>query len=370
MKLADNGSRGDYVSSGGSILWDASASTGFHRQIIGIGRDDSSTLLQKKSHTMDDTTRIYVPSLSPRSLESDGSFSNDRSFVLMGNDGGQMFNAGDTDFPPEVQSRLNRIWEVDNTGFSDAFSIDFILNTEPDQLANASDLRLLVSTTDDFTNAAVYGENITIDGNVVTVSGIDVDKIPQGSTRFVTLGSLRSLTSLPVSLISFTAQVKDTVVQLDWATAWERNNAYFVIERSANGVSWQPIGRVAASDALTSPAYYSYTDAQPLEGTAYYRLRQTDVDGTYAYSPVRMVKLQRVAGVQIFPNPVTNELTIKGRKADLQNLQVLDVAGKNHTTQLPIRIGETQTVIDMSRLAHGVYFIKIKNKTYKVLKSK
>ncbi|RYE83225.1 MAG: hypothetical protein EOO65_04300, partial [Methanosarcinales archaeon] len=92
---------------------------------------------------------------------------------------------------------------------------------------------------------------------------------------------------LPVKLTSFAGQVDGhNLATLCWTTASEYNTAYFALERSAEGISFTEVGRVAAAGASNQSLAYQWNDIQQLTHLTYYRLRQADNDGTVVYSSV------------------------------------------------------------------------------------
>ena len=103
-----------------------------------------------------------------------------------------------------------------------------------------------------------------------------------------TLASISSENPLPITLLSFTAVPQQRTVRLDWSTATETNNDYFTVERSADGNSFLPLFRVEGAGEGTSfsALHYRTVDYAPLSGQSYYRLRQTDLDGTTTVSHV------------------------------------------------------------------------------------
>jgi len=117
---------------------------------------------------------------------------------------------------------------------------------------------------------------------------------------------------LPVTLTSFGAAPQGTGVAVDWATASEQRNAGFEVQRSADGASFTTLATVAGMGTTQNAHIYSYFDAAPLRTTAYYRLKQLDTDGPFAYSPVVAVQAAAAstAPLSIYPNPTTDRATV------------------------------------------------------------
>lgn len=130
-------------------------------------------------------------------------------------------------------------------------------------------------------------------GNAIagTLTQADAQQIAFAPGGYWTLGSVSSDNPLPVELLWFDARPEGRMVRLDWATATERNNEHFTIERSADGDLFTELMRVPGAGNSTSMLSYTELDPHPLPGLSFYRLRQTDLDGTSAVSaivPVRM----------------------------------------------------------------------------------
>ena len=124
-------------------------------------------------------------------------------------------------------------------------------------------------------------------------------------TNTITLTPATCGGALPVSLVSFTASVlENKTVELAWITSLERNNQGFLIERSKDLKLFEKVGQVnevaANSNALKT---YRFVDTTPYAGTSYYRLSQTDLDGTTKVFPAVSVVVRQDA-YGIFPNPV------------------------------------------------------------------
>ena len=98
-------------------------------------------------------------------------------------------------------------------------------------------------------------------------------------------------TTLPVSLISFSASQSGNSISLTWITASEINNSYFTIERSFDGEIFEVAGSVPGSGNSSTIREYSFLDQVTRDGIVYYRLRQTDFDGTTTLSDLVAVRI-------------------------------------------------------------------------------
>lgn len=98
---------------------------------------------------------------------------------------------------------------------------------------------------------------------------------------------------LPVELVSFDALPVHGQVRLNWTTATEHDNDYFVVERSADGLLFEPVARVPGTGNSAHALYYTALDPWPLKGLSYYRLRQVDYDGAATWSQIVSVMSDR-----------------------------------------------------------------------------
>ena len=119
---------------------------------------------------------------------------------------------------------------------------------------------------------------------------------------------------LPVELTSFEAEKKENEVALIWSAEKEINLEGYEVERSLDGKTFEYIGFVEANNAFEAQDY-SFMDYAENEGTAYYRLRSVDTDGSEEVSEVRSVKFDTkkantLVDINIFPNPATDYVNI------------------------------------------------------------
>lgn len=168
---------------------------------------------------------------------------------------------------------------------------------------------------------------------------------------------------LPVTLTDFTARAEGAAaVRLNWATASEFNNVGFTVERSLDARDFQAVTTLPGAGTSTTPRTYTLLDA-PLPAGAtllYYRLRQTDLDGTLAYSPVRAVTLAaQAAGFVVYPTRVAagqGATYLYTGPAEPATLHVLDLVGRVVRT-VPVD-GRPQGEVPVTGLPKGTYLLR------------
>ncbi len=165
--------------------------------------------------------------------------------------------------------------------------------------------------------------------------------------------------TLPIKLLSFTAKTIENKTQLSFSTATEENNDYFSIERSSSGIDFRTVGKVTGAGTTTSIQKYTFLDENPFPGTNYYRLKQTDFDGQFTYSPVITVQFDGAGGFRLFPVPVKDQLSLQLDEPDAFESQW---AVYNALGQLVLSgiLPEDQSTLDLnvSDLAPGMYWLQ------------
>ncbi len=182
--------------------------------------------------------------------------------------------------------------------------------------------------------------------------------------------AIATMASLPVELTSFMANTMKTAVELNWTTATEINNDYFTIERSVDGAEFEALEDIKGNGTTTAAQRYSYTDEAPLNGTSYYRLKQTDFDGSFEYSKVVAVEYNILeASVSIFPNPVANVANIELPSTEESvTIQVMDISGRVIQSEI-IDAPQGETVsMDVTSLQNGLYLFNLVSGTSQLTK--
>ena len=166
--------------------------------------------------------------------------------------------------------------------------------------------------------------------------------------------------SLPVTLLSFTAKPEGDRVQLAWATTSERNADRFVVERSTDLREYLSVGEIAAKGTTDTRQYYGLTDLNPLPGANYYRLRQIDYDGTnYTFKPVSVIiEVNDVVAV-VYPNPAdTARIHLRLWNADDATVRLLTLTGQPIDSRLERRLGKADLILQRP-LPTGVYLVEV-----------
>ncbi|TDN38421.1 VCBS repeat-containing protein [Hymenobacter sp. UV11] len=169
---------------------------------------------------------------------------------------------------------------------------------------------------------------------------------------------------LPVVLTAFTGQATSAGNQLRWATATEQNSRSFEVERSADGNTFAPLGSIAAAGTTTSARTYQYLDAAAPAGLSYYRLRQVDLDGTVAYSPVVVLTATRLAVAAqalAYPSPFAETLSVALPGAEASQpatIALLTLDGRTVYSRA-VELGATpQALAELPALAPGLYLLR------------
>ncbi|MFK7946914.1 MAG: LamG-like jellyroll fold domain-containing protein [Saprospiraceae bacterium] len=171
----------------------------------------------------------------------------------------------------------------------------------------------------------------------------------------VTTSTAPACAVLPVELTTFNVRQVEQEVLLTWQTASEENNRGFEVERSIDGINFEKIGFIAGNGTTVEVSNYNFFDENPINGINYYRLKQLDFDEQFEYSEIRSVSIGigNDKMVQIYPNPVQNELTIQD---GIGNITIFNALGQ------PIRQitnEESLRTINTTDLPKGIYILQL-----------
>ncbi len=208
----------------------------------------------------------------------------------------------------------------------------------------------------DYTNAAHYPTNTSSNTGA---GGIDLVSVT---------GMVISSVTLPLTLLSFDATADNRQVVLDWKTADEKDVRTMEIEKSSNSADWNTTGNVTPNGS----SYYSFTDDKPAAGINYYRLKFIDLDGSFTYSPTRIVRMdsRQDATITLAPNPATDHTSIL-LSSVLNNsgtVTVFNAAGQQ--VQHINATGQQKIDLDLGSYTPGIYYIVVADGSNIIYKGK
>jgi hypothetical protein len=177
--------------------------------------------------------------------------------------------------------------------------------------------------------------------------------------------------NLPVELLFFTAQEQAPTIELWWTTGSEKNNAYFVLEKSEDGIHYTSLSQIWGSGTTQTTQLYRSSDSTPSVGYNYYRLKQFDYDGQeyiIGYTVVRHAG----SGVLIskaYPIPFADVLHIESEASSPSGdirISLTDLTGKEVWSK-DFAAGHFYT-IEPRELSPGIYFLIVNDGQFSEIK--
>jgi Secretion system C-terminal sorting domain len=214
----------------------------------------------------------------------------------------------------------------------------------------------------DFGTGAIT--SVTITYGVPNIAGVRTNPRLQA----IAIGNISFLpqSNLPVSFTDFGARVQQQKTVLYWHTASASNNGYIYVERSADGRNWQSVPGITPF-LVNSSKDYTATDAAPLPGISYYRLKEITAEGTIYLS--RIVRISFMQGKamsgRVYPNPFVDQfnLELNWPANEMVELQLYNTWGQLVVHQRKA-VTEGFQVIPVSLppgAAKGSYYLRISN---------
>ena len=176
--------------------------------------------------------------------------------------------------------------------------------------------------------------------------------------------------TIPVELTSFTTNVSNEKIILNWQTATEINNSGFSIQRSSDNISFKEIAFVPGHGTTTNKSVYSYTDNTAISGRYYYRLKQVDFNGSFNYSSTEEVTLEIPKNFSLdqnYPNPFNPSTTIRftlptNARVSIRLYNTLGQEVVKILNNEQINAGQHETVFNASNFSSGIYFYRLEAK--------
>lgn len=170
--------------------------------------------------------------------------------------------------------------------------------------------------------------------------------------------------TLPVTFTSFTGNNRNDFNDLKWDVEQEYSLDHYEIERSTDGFSFQSIATITARNIL-DPSTYLFSDnvSNSVVTSFYYRLKAINLNGSYFYSDIIQIKLNRNYSFKVLGNPVTDHIsfTYNATAAGKLNMQLIDLQGRvlrrsEHNTT---RGAAIYSMRQLSALPAGMYILEV-----------
>ena len=299
-------------------------------------------------------------------------------------------------FPVGPSTTLYHPATITNTGTVDNFSVKVASAAPPcspaaqsvtatweisEAVAGGSNCALSL----DFTGAAIGAGFAPSGAQVVHCNGAVSDyhngtvtgtvAAGSGFTSFSPIGISNDIVVLPVSFTTVKASQLGSAVKVDWTNATESGVQQYIVERSADGSSFSTLGNQAALGNNNSRMSYVYTDAAPVNGTGYYRIRAIMINGTEKYSAVVRVNTKANAEtLTVYPNPVTGgqfSLQLGGYSKGVYQVRLTNAAGQLVYTRAISHNGgsATESIQLPATVQPGLYTLELISTEQKLTKS-
>lgn len=167
------------------------------------------------------------------------------------------------------------------------------------------------------------------------------------------------ISPLPIILQDFEANYTEHEhhIRLNWTTASENNNDYFVVERSLDAKEWTTLGTTPGAGNTIQPTTYNFIDKDIQYATQYYyRLQQVDYNGQLDYSPIITIQTPQtsIPTIKIFPNPMhTGRHFSMTNQKNIKKIELYSITGNSIKAE---RLGEGYLP---AQLPPGIYLLKI-----------
>ena len=179
------------------------------------------------------------------------------------------------------------------------------------------------------------------------------DEIITYTTTFSGTACVNCMSVLPIELTAFQVSLENGAVACEWWTETELNNDFFTVERSLDGIHFEPISYMKGAGTSTEPLRYKIYDYDAYSDvTSYYRLSQTDFNGTTRFHDIRSIKAKSTKELTIFPNPSNGTIRITGDYKTLLESKLFDTSGREISLNIA-SAGNNEIIV--SSLPIGVY---------------
>jgi len=212
------------------------------------------------------------------------------------------------------------------------------------------------------TSGTVTATGLTIGQNYILM----VDGWAGDNCAFTVSGWTATGIILPVDLVDFSALAYQNKNSLKWRTISEKDNDYFSIQRSFDGINFETIGQVDGAGNSQNAIDYQFDDFGIRSGVAFYKIIQVDFNGESSESKTISLDKNNInsAIVSTYPNPAKDELFVEIQTKNLIGtieLELQSPTGKIlYSMQIENEKGTSLKKIPLNTFAQGIYLLVLK----------
>lgn len=181
------------------------------------------------------------------------------------------------------------------------------------------------------------------------------------TTNFVTVNCS---SPLPIELINFKAEINNSITNLSWQTASEKNSSYFDVEKSVDGINFTTITKINAKGKSSTLENYKYDDEAILINLkSYYRLKEVDLNTAYKYSNILFVNTFNTKTVKLnyAPNPTQTNMDVCcfATNEIITNYFLTNTLGQKINIDKLTSENNKHIIFNLSEIIDGYYYLTI-----------
>lgn len=211
-----------------------------------------------------------------------------------------------------------------------------------------------------------YGTAWELLGNPASIDLGDANHATtaSGVSSFSPFGISSSDAPLPVELVNFSAKIENGKIVLEWITASELNNDYFIIEKSFDGERYHLLQHVDGNGNSSMTVNYNFLDKNPADGFNFYRLTQVDFDGSATGLGTQLVAFDQDQEFNptLYPNPIRDKVFISNLQRGAYFAQLMGLDG-SPVEDWKLKIDNRSQVeqLDLTKFPVGIYVLNLTN---------
>lgn len=368
----------NYMASDNTLVWDNH--NGYHNHVIGIGRDDASTLNQLKSKGESSFNgTVDMIKIANGNFTTPSSFSNDLEYIVTGSNLGSLSNPIFQTFThanplTTLYARLSRSWSIQKTGNpAGNLIIEFDMSLLSGPNANSS-IRLMMDDDANFTNGSAGEGTYSPLAGYSAAGGLLYFSIPYSAIPakgYFTIGSIDlSNAPLPIRIKNFNASCNNNLKTISWTTTSETDCKYFVLSRSVDGINYSTL-KTFECNASSHDNYYSCVDSvfNSEWQTTYYKIGYVEGNSGPKYQFTSVVKncvedpqKMTITSAYFSDNKINTRVEIP--ESSYYLVELVDISGKIlYSHQQWFEKGSCFTEIKDKELSEGIFLLRILNST-------